>query len=339
MASEPSALRALERAARSCGLNVAASRLTTGNHVLYGRLERALASFFRAPAATLVPTGYLTNLIAAQALSGQFSHALVDAASHPALRDAAAFLDCPALSFQSRGPENLAAALKRCGPGCRPILLTDGMFARDGSVAPLREYLKILPRDAMLLVDDAHGAGVIGANGRGSIEHCGVSRRRVVQTITLSKAFGAYGGAILSSAPLRKAIFARSTVFAGSTPLPPPLVGAAVESVSILAKNPGLRRRMHENAERVRGRLRDAGFDVPRTPGPVFALRPRNSTVANRLTSRLLEAGIYPSLLRYPGVPAGGLFRFVISNRHSAAQLDSLASAIEVFSPSDLSRP
>src|SRR5439155_17340644 len=100
------------------------------------------------------------------------------------------------------------------------ILLTDGMFSHDGSAAPLAEYLTILPKDALILVDDAHGAGVLGKSGQGALEHAGVSRRRIIQTITLSKAFGIYGGAILGTARLREKIFCRSRMFIGSTPLP-----------------------------------------------------------------------------------------------------------------------
>src|SRR5438132_13837051 len=108
------------------------------------------------------------------------------------------------------------------------------MFSRDGSVAPLAEYLRILPRDAIILVDDAHGAGVLGAKGKGSLEYWNVSRRRIIQTITLSKAFGVYGGAILGTPQLRKKIFEKSSIFVGSTPVPLPLATAAVAALEVL---------------------------------------------------------------------------------------------------------
>src|SRR6185369_14181841 len=116
--------------------------------------------------------------------------------------------------------------------------------ARDGSIASLKEYLKILGRDGVILVDDAHGAGVLGANGRGSVEHAGVDRRRVIQTITLSKALGVYGGAVLSSAALKSKLIERSHLFVGSTPLPLPLANAALESMKILGTTKVLRARL-----------------------------------------------------------------------------------------------
>src|SRR5207248_680308 len=158
-------------------------RLTTGNHVLYRQLEERLADFFSAENALLVSTGYLTNLVAAQALARNFSHALLEEKSHPSLRDAARFLDCPVVEFRHRNTESLASAIRRCGRAAKLIVLTDGMFSHDGSAAPLAEYLKVLPKDALLLVDDAHGAGVLGSTGQGAIEHAGVGRRRIIQTI------------------------------------------------------------------------------------------------------------------------------------------------------------
>jgi len=213
------------------------------------------------------------------------------------------------------------------------------MFSRDGVVAPLREYLAVAPRSAVFLVDDAHGAGVLGRNGRGALEHCGVDRERIIQTITLSKAFGVYGGAILGPKKLRERIFKHSSMFIGSTPLPLPLAGAALASVKFVAAHPELRERMSRNAERVRAPLRAHGFDVPNNPGPLFALAARNAATAARVAGALAKGGIYPSLSRYPGTPRGGMFRFVISSEHTTAQLDALCEVLKKFTPSDLFPP
>ena len=122
------------------GFNVAASRLTSGNHSLDRILENRLAKFFGAEDALLVSTGYLSDLVAAQGLAGNFSHAPIDSSAHPALVDAARFLECPVLQFKHGDSADLAAVVTRCGPETKLILLTDGMFSRDGSAAPLRQY-------------------------------------------------------------------------------------------------------------------------------------------------------------------------------------------------------
>src|SRR5664279_2778738 len=116
LASHPRVMAALQAGVKKYGLNVAASRMTAGNHALYGELEAQLGAFFDAESALLVANGYVTNLVVAQALAGHFSHALIDAAAHPSLADAARLLDCPVLQFKSRDPEALALAVKRCGP-------------------------------------------------------------------------------------------------------------------------------------------------------------------------------------------------------------------------------
>ena len=328
LASHPRVIAALRAGVRKYGVNVAASRLTTGNHVLYRQLELALADFFAAESALVVPSGYATNLVVAQALAGSFSHALIDDKAHTSLSDAARFLECPVLKFKSRNVEAMARAVQRCGPGAKLVVLTDGMFAGDGSAAPLAEYLDVLPKDALLLVDDAHGAGVLGRTGKGAFEHAGITRRRVVQTVTLSKAFGAYGGAILGSARLRKRILDRSRMFVGSTPLPLPLAAAALAGVRILKAGGGLRRRLVENAAYVKAALRKAGLALAERPGPIVPLQPRPRSEAARLQRALLAAGILPPFLKYPGGPPNGFFRFVISSEHSRAQLDALIEVL-----------
>jgi 7-keto-8-aminopelargonate synthetase-like enzyme len=329
LSSHPRVLAALLAGLQKYGLNVAASRMTTGNHVLYRELEAELARFFAAESALVVTSGYATNLIVAQALAGSFSHALVDDGAHMSPSDAARFLDCPVLRFKLRDAEALAGAARRCGPGSKIVTFTDGMFSGDGSAAPLAEYLKILPRDALILVDDAHGAGVLGRTGKGAIEHAGVSRRRIIQTVTLSKAFGSYGGAILCSGAFRQRILDKSRMFIGSTPLPLPLASAALAGIRILKSDRSLRRRLLENAAYVKSALRDAGVALAEQPGPIIPLLPRTATEAARLKKALLAAGIFPPFLKYPGGPPSGYFRFVISSEHSPAQLRALIAVLQ----------
>jgi 7-keto-8-aminopelargonate synthetase-like enzyme len=328
LASHPQVIAAVSAGVKKFGLNVAASRMTTGNHALYHELEAALADFFAAESALLVSTGYATNLVVAQSLKGNFSHALLDDDAHPSVSDAAGMLDCPVLQFKSRDAKALAVAVHRCGPGSKLLVLTDGMFARDGAAAPLAEYLEVLPKDALILVDDAHGAGVLGRTGKGTLEHAGVNRRRIIQTVTLSKAFGAYGGAILGSAPLRRRILDRSPMFIGSTPLPLPLANAAMTGVRLLKSNPGLRRRLLGNAAHVKMSLREPGLPLAETPGPIVLLVPANATDAAPLQRALLAAGIYPPFMKYPGGPQHGYFRFAVSSEHTRPQLDALLKVL-----------
>lgn len=330
LASHPKVLQAVREGLRRYGLNVAASRATTGNHEVYPALERDLARFFGTEAALLTSTGYVTNLVVAQSLAGHFSHALVDERAHTALQDAAHFLDCPVLRFQHRDAAHFGATLSRCGPGVRPVVLTDGMFSHDGTIAPLRAYLKLLPRDGLLVVDDAHGAGTLGKTGKGAIELQPVGRERVVVNITLSKALGVYGGAILCSQKWRRQ-FAASRMLVGSTPLPLPLAFAAGKSLQILRSDRTLRRRLIANSRFVKSALRRAGFAVPEAPGPIVPLHFDDLKQIARVQRALLAASILPPLVYYPGSPANGYFRFVISSEHTRRQLEQLVRALRPF--------
>ncbi len=330
LASHPAVLQAARDGLEKFGLNVAASRLTTGHHAIYEKLERQLTDFFAAEDALLVSSGYLTSAIVAQELAGNFSHALVDERAHPALLDAAGQLGCPVLKFKHRDVEDFARAVARCGARAARapvIVLTDGMFSHDGSVAPLKAYLKILPRDGLILVDDAHGAGVLGATGKGTPELETISRQRIVQCITLSKAFGVYGGAILATRALREKIFARSRMFIGSTPLPLPLANAALQSVKILGSDHHFRQRLHHNASYLKAALRQAGLEFPESPGPIIRLEIKNKSAIAALKRKLLAAGIYPPFLKYHGA-VEGYFRFVISSEHTRPQLDQLLAVL-----------
>jgi glycine C-acetyltransferase/8-amino-7-oxononanoate synthase len=331
LARDPRLAAAANKALAQHGLNVAASRRTTGNHKIYAQLETELARFFGAESALVLPDGYFAPFAVAQVLAGEFTHAFVDEFAHGALMDAARMLDCPVKKFRHRTAAALAKLLSKCDRNARPLVLTDGMFSHDGSVAPLREYLKILPAGGMILVDDAHGAGVLGATGKGTLELEAVTRKRIIQCATLSKAFGAYGGVALVTSALRKKILARSRAFAGTTPLPPPLAGAALTAMKILRREPARRNRLFQNLIYVRTKLRAAGWNLAETPGPIVRLPALSEIQVADLKTRLLAAGIYPPFLKYGGASAQGIFRFVIASEHTRAQLDQLIAGLMAF--------
>ena len=327
LARDPRLARAAVASLKANGLNVAASRRTTGNHQIYAQLEAELVKFFAAESALVLPDGYFAALAVAQALAGEFTLVLVDELAHAALLDAAKMFDCPVQTFKHRDAGDLARCLAEAGRNSRPVVLTDGLFGHDGSVAPLREYLKILPARGWLLVDDAHGVGVLGASGQGALEHEGVSRRRIVQCATLSKAFGAYGGVVLAARVVREKILARGRAFAGTTALPPPLAGAALAALKILRAEPARRARLLRNTAYVRAQLRAAGWNLPELPGPIVRLPPLDARRTAALKAALLKAGVYPPFLKYGQASGQGAFRFVISSEHTRAQLDAVIKA------------
>ena len=263
----------------------------------------------------------------AQAFRGEFTHVLLDTRAHMSVADAAVLLGAKVVAFAHRDVADFTRQLRGLGTGARPIAFTDGMFSHDGSVAPLAEYLAALPAHAALLVDDAHGAGVLGERGRGTPSHCGVRDARVIQTVTLSKAFGAFGGAIVGSRAVAEAVLTKSRCFTGATPVPLPLAAGALESLRVFRAHPALQTRLHDNAAWLKERLRAGGMELPDAPGPIVPVIPASAQAAARLKRRLLAAGIHPPFIRYPGGPESGYFRFVVSSEHTRAQLAALTQA------------
>jgi 7-keto-8-aminopelargonate synthetase-like enzyme len=328
LASHPDVLRAVREGLDCYGLNVAASRKTTGNHALYQQLEDELARFFRVPGAVLVSNGYMTNLAVGQALAGEFTHAIIDERAHGCLFDAAKLLGCPVHPFAHRNVASATAAAGHAGRQAKLLLLTDGLFSHSGEVAPLEDYLRLLPKNATLLVDDAHAAGILGKTGRGTAEHLGLPTNRIIQTITLSKAFGVYGGAVIGSSEIRRKIIERSRLFVGNTPLPLPLVAAALTSLQLVRTDPGLRQRLAVKTKFVKTALAHSGFEINDGPGPVIPLTPRNTREADHLKKELLARRIYPPFINYLGGPADAYFRFVVSSEHTPEQLQQLVAAL-----------
>lgn len=328
MASHPKALEAVRRALKSEGLNVAASRKTTGNHPIYAELEEALAEFFQAPAALLTSNGYATNTLAAQALAHASPRLLIDARAHASLKDATLHAQSPATPFAHLDPADLGRQATNL-PGQGPLLaMTDGLFAHDGAIAPLRDHLASLPKGARLWIDDAHAAGILGPNGRGTLEHFSIPRGAHLQTITLSKAFGVYGGAILCPKAFRNEIIARSGQFTGNTPLPPPLAAGALASVRILmAERSDYLGRLRGNLRLLRAFLGWVDGD-PDPVAPIVSVIPPAPRQSAQLKRRLLALDIFPSFIRYPGGPPEGHFRFAISSLHTPDHLARLAEAI-----------
>lgn len=197
-------------------------------------------------------------------------------------------------------------------------------------MAPLAVYLEILPAPGMILVDDAHGVGVLGGKGRGTPEHAGVSRKRIIQTLSLSKAFAAYGGAILGEEWLRENIVRHSAMFAGSTPVPLPLAAVALRTLEMVGNDPGLRRGLEKNVQHVRAALRQQGFPVAAAATPIVAVHPSTAEDVAALRQSLMARRIFPTFIQYPGGAEGGFFRFAISSEHSEEQLDSLLQALTV---------
>jgi 8-amino-7-oxononanoate synthase len=336
LSSHPEVVAALTEAALRYGLNTAGSRVTTANHPLYLALEAQAAAFLGTEAAAVCAAGYMSNAMLMQAVAGEFTVLFLEEIAHPSLAEAAILSGLPTIRFRHCDAEDLAQACRtHVKAGDRPLVLTDGVFANTGELAPLADYADVLrPYDGRIHIDDCHAFGVIGLEGRGSWEEAGLDRALVLQAGTLSKALGGFGGIVAGTNDLITTLRARSTVFIGSTPLPLPIAAAAAKAAAILGAEPERIALLRRRALALKPALRALGFAVSEGPSPICSVTFRDEARNRALYDLLLANDIYPSFINYPGCPPGGHFRFTLSSEHNEDQIARLYITLQTAAQS-----
>lgn len=331
MSTNPIIADTICQAVKEYGLSPTGSRTTTGNHVIYRELERKVADFFETESAAVFTTGYLSNLILLQAVLEDFDLFYIDEMAHSSLASALRISEAEVNSFKFLDAQHLSELIARdATASSRILVVTDGVFPARGDIAPLQEYVEIISKyEGKILVDDAHAMAVIGPSGKGSWEEEGVDRRFIYQTGTLSKGFGTLGGVIPGSSALIEDIQNKSGAYVGSTGLALPLAVAGIKSIEILMENPALIADLQRRALDMKRRFIQMGFDMPDTSVPIFSISYHDERRNLRLRDLLLDNGIYPPFINYPGAPAGGHFRFIITSQTGDDAIDLLINTIE----------
>ena len=331
LASHPEVLRAAREVAESDGLSAAGSRVTTGNHPLHRQLEHKAAAFLGAEEAVLCADGYLSNTVAVETIAPDFQQFFLDGTAHASLLVPADCLPRDRVHrFRHGNPESLREELRtHLRAGERPLVLTNGVVSGDGELPPLGAYWEaVRDADGMLIVDDAHGMGTAGLTGKGSPEEARLPPEAFLQTGTFAKAFGGFGGLLAGRSGLCRKVVERSRTFTGATPVPPPLAAAALRALALLQEHPAMITALRERTFRVRERLRTLGLPSCPSPVPILSVTHRNEARNQHLRALLLQNGIYPPFINYPGCPPGGHFRFTLSSLHTDEDVDRLLEAI-----------
>lgn len=327
LAQHPAVIRAMQDTAAEFGISTAAARHTTGSTVIHQELEAEIARLVRMEAAVLLPDGFTANLALAQALSTERGVAVIDARAHRSLFDAAA-----GAGLQTRVYGHLDAAeagvLLANERREVALVMTDGVFAADGAVAPVDELVRVARAvDGMVVIDDCHGVGVLGEGGRGTLEHLGVSGDGVIMTGTLAKGLGCGGGFIAGPEWVCDLVRQRQTVYQTTTPIATPIAAAGIAAIRTLASEPSRLVRLRENTLRMRDGLRRAGIVLVETPAPIFAFMLRPPELMNAVSDALFEAGFLAPVLSYPQGPAERYFRLSVNCDHDRGQIDGLTGA------------
>jgi 8-amino-7-oxononanoate synthase len=324
-------IEAAARAARDHGCASGGSRLISGNLRIHEQLEEELAELLGTEAALVFSTGYMANAGVIPALTSSGDVVVSDELNHASIIDGCRLARAETRVFPHGDLDALEATLRQVASTRRRVLLAvDGIYSMDGDVAPLGEMVALARRfGAMLLLDDAHATGTLGARGGGTAELLGVERGVDVVVGTLGKALGSFGAFVAGSAALRDLLvnLARSFIF--SCALSPPQVEAGRAALRLLGREPWRRDRLRANGERLRGLLDEHGISThPSTTHIVPVILGENQrTMAT--CERLLERGFFAQGIRPPSVPEGSArLRLTPMATHREEEIDALADAI-----------
>jgi len=319
----------MARAASRWGAGSGAAHLVTGHTTEHHSLEEELAAFTGFERALLFSTGYMANLGLLGALAGRGDLVAEDRLNHASLIDAARLSGARARRYAHADP---AAAARRLGEAAaRKFIVTDGVFSMDGDAAPLAELARVAAESgAGLLVDDAHGLGVAGADGRGSLAAAGLPVTAVTAMVgTLGKAFGTFGAFVAGSEEVVETLVQRARSYIYTT-APPPAVAAATRAALRLAREePWRRTHVLSLARRFRAGARGLGLRLTPSASPIQPLLAGEAQAALAAADALFEAGIWVTPIRPPTVPAGSArLRITFSAAHREADVDRLLDAL-----------
>ena len=321
---------ALQSTAAREGAGGIASHLVCGHHAIHEALERELADWLGMPRALLFGNGFLANLGVVQALLEDDDICVQDRLNHASLIDAARLSGCKLRRYPHLDAEGALRQL-RSVPDTGALLATDGVFSMDGDIAPLRELALIARvQHATLYVDDAHGVGVLGPDGRGSVAAARLDVGAVpLQHVTLGKALGSYGAAVVGDADLIQHLSETARPYIYTTALPPAQAAASLAAVKLARREHWRREKLDAAIARFRAGAQKRGFDLMVSTTPIQPLVVGDDAQTLAYAQALEAQGFWVSAIRPPTVPEGkARLRFTLSALHTPAEIDALLDAL-----------
>lgn len=323
--NDPVLKEAAKRAIDEYGVGPGAVRTIAGTMKLHLELERKLAEFKGAEAVVSFQSGFCANLATIPALVGREDGIFSDELNHASIIDGCRLSRAEIIRYAHCDVDDLKAKLQEHRHRFRrALIVTDGVFSMDGDIAPLLEIVKLAREyDAFVMVDDAHGEGVLGRGGRGITDHFGLHGEVDIEVGTLSKAFGVVGGYVAGSNELCEYLRQRGRPFLFSSAVTPADVAACIAAVDILLQSEERVQKLWENACYFQNGLKGLGFDISRTQTPITPVMLGEATLAQQFSRHLFEEGIFAQAIGYPTVPRGAArIRVMISAVHSREDLD-----------------
>jgi 8-amino-7-oxononanoate synthase len=333
LAHHPEIVRALSDAAARCGLGSGAAHLVSGHGIEHSKLEEAVAAYTGRERALLFSTGYMANLAAITAWADSGDLVLLDRLNHASIIDGARLSGARFKRYAHNDAEAAQEALRAAagGPEHAAIVATDGVFSMDGDVAPLPDLARAcIEHRAWLIVDDAHGLGVMGPRGRGTLEHFNLTSSDVPLLIgTFGKAFGTFGAFAAGNADLIEYLMQKARSYIYTTALPQALAAATRRALELADRESWRRERVLTLTGRFRRGAEQLGLPLADTATPIQPLMLGSEEAALQAQESLLQAGFWVAAIRPPTVPAGSArLRITLSAAHSDQQVDRLLDAL-----------
>jgi glycine C-acetyltransferase len=330
IADHPALRQAAVLAMERYGFGAGASRLVSGTRSMHCALENRLALFKDTEAALVFNSGYAANTGIIPAIAGTGDVILSDSLNHASIIDGCRLSKAKIRVYRHKDVEQVEAFLKSSPNAGRRLIVTDGVFSMDGDITPLKDLASLSEKyDAILMVDDAHGAGVLGRTGRGTVEHFGLSGRVHVQIGTLGKAFGSFGAYAAGSRDLIDMLVNRARSFIYSTALPASVCAASLAAIDIVEQDTERRDILWKNRRRFVDGLKSIGINTGDSETPIVPIIIGDSGRALKVSGKLFEYGIYAPAIRPPTVPADAArIRTTVTAAHS---MDDIDSALDIF--------
>ena len=325
LASHPDVIKASVKSIKKFGVNFSASRCTTGTAGIHIELEKELSIFKGKQDTVVYASGFQGNSILLELLKSRYSAVFIDEFAHPSITGSIP-REIVNVYYYSHCDINSLEQLLSHHNGLSPLIITDGVFALTGEIAPLDKiYLLVNKYNAILVVDDAHSTGVLGKTGKGTPEHFNlVDASRIFQTETMSKALGGYGGFISGNLELTDLIRNKSSIYQSTTALPPPIVAAGIASMKVLRENPELHIGLLKRAAEIRKEIIRMGFSTSTDNTPIIPIMLSELSKAKDLSLFLENNKIIVPFVNYPVKLAKYIVRITISACHTNEQSELL---------------
>jgi len=331
LAAHPAVKRAAIQAIERYGVGAGAARLVSGTLPPHEELESELAKFKGTEAALVFGSGYLANLGVIPALIGADGQIFADRLCHASLIDGCRLSGASLRVYRHNDVEHVKSLLAKRRTARETLIVTDGVFSMDGDLAPLPDLIGLADRyGAQLFVDDAHGTGVMGAQGRGTVEHFGLEDRVPFHMGTLGKALGTSGAYVAGPAAVITYLINTARTFLFATAPPPATAAATIAALQIVRTDPARRARLWENRHYLFAGLTRLGFRLTDSASPILPIVVGDAQKTIAMADRLLDLGVYAPAIRPPTVPKEtSRIRATVTSEHSRTQLDQALAAFE----------